>query len=82
MAAGLGKLRCSVADKVVGYFAGAGVEAAGVLVGVLIGVVVRFRFGVWLVVFVFCRFVDEKPGKGSHESDEKPKLNHWPRMLP
>ncbi|GAB2257183.1 hypothetical protein Droror1_Dr00023242 [Drosera rotundifolia] len=48
MAAGLGKLRCSVADKVAGYFAGAGVEAAGVLVGVSIGVVVRFRFGVWL----------------------------------
>ncbi|GAB2223610.1 hypothetical protein Droror1_Dr00017751 [Drosera rotundifolia] len=39
MAAGLGKLRCSVADKVAGYFAGAGVEAAGVLVGVSIGVV-------------------------------------------
>ncbi|GAB2213617.1 hypothetical protein Drorol1_Dr00017928 [Drosera rotundifolia] len=49
MAAGLGKLRCSVADKVAGYFAGAGVEAAGVLVGVSIGVVVRFRFG-----FVSC----------------------------
>ncbi|GAB2254783.1 hypothetical protein Droror1_Dr00008561 [Drosera rotundifolia] len=40
---GLGKLRCSVADKVAGYFAGAGVEAAAVLVGVSIGVVVRFR---------------------------------------
>ncbi|GAB2221383.1 hypothetical protein Droror1_Dr00012559 [Drosera rotundifolia] len=48
MAARLGKLLCSVADKVAGYFAGAGVEAAGVLVGILIGVVVRFRFGVWL----------------------------------
>ncbi|GAB2211336.1 hypothetical protein Drorol1_Dr00024644 [Drosera rotundifolia] len=40
---GLGKLRCTVADKVAGYFARAGVEAAAVLVGVLIGVVVRFR---------------------------------------